>query len=691
MEKSMKKNLFLFTSCLLLVTPVLKVDAEETDSQSTTKSTTEITNYSEKESSETSLPENTATSTSDTNESTVTDSTEASSSNSEASDAYYEPAPSSRSDLNPYVGISPRSNVIDKVNAGESNRPKVSFIDVSSHNGTITVDQYKMMKTYGVTGVVVKLTEGTTYVNPYAQSQIKNAQAAGLKVSVYHYSFYTSTAGAKAEASYFASEANRLGLSKGTVMVSDIEETVMRTSAVNGNTAAFKNQLNSLGYSNVAYYLSRSWLDVDGGVFNTNMFGKNNIWVAQYPYSPTASQNWNSDYSSWQWSSNFYFPGISHPFDINTDYNGLFTGEKGWDDSISVTGTTTIADKDGSENIFKAAATVKAGGYTPYKVYFATWSDANGQDDLIWYEGVKQNDGSWVANIDISKHATSGKYIVHTYAQMTSDPSSKKITANSSFTISNATINTKVGSYNAETGTFDVIVSGVSKSGIKRVSVPVWSKEGQADLIWYEGVRQADGTYKVTVDIKNHSYNTGSYRVHSYLYSNNGVKASTVSTPVEVTTLPKLEGKTTIQDTNNKETKYSATVDLNMGVYGKPKDVYFATWSKTNGQDDIIWYKGVEQANGKYTSTIDITNHKTSGEYSVHTYVRLADGSMRCVATNTFTVSAPEITTEVGVYDSAKGTFDVTVSGISKSGIERVSIPVWSKEGQADLIWHEGI
>ena len=55
------------------------------------------------------------------------------------------------------------------------------FIDISSHNGVISVSEFLSLKSQGITGVVVKLTEGTSYTNPYASSQISNAQAAGFE------------------------------------------------------------------------------------------------------------------------------------------------------------------------------------------------------------------------------------------------------------------------------------------------------------------------------------------------------------------------------------------------------------------------------------------------------------------------------------------------------------------------------
>ncbi len=69
------------------------------------------------------------------------------------------------------------------------------------------MEQFKLIKSYGVSAVVVKLTEATSYRNPLAASQIANAKAAGLIVHAYHYSWFTTEAQAKAEADYFVSYA----------------------------------------------------------------------------------------------------------------------------------------------------------------------------------------------------------------------------------------------------------------------------------------------------------------------------------------------------------------------------------------------------------------------------------------------------------------------------------------------------
>ncbi|MFR3850472.1 MAG: GBS Bsp-like repeat-containing protein [Streptococcus salivarius] len=42
------------------------------------------------------------------------------------------------------------------------------------------------------------------------------------------------------------------------------------------------------------------------------------------------------------------------------------------------------------------------------------WSEQNGQDDLVWHNATKQEDGSYKVTISASQHKwNSGKYIVH--------------------------------------------------------------------------------------------------------------------------------------------------------------------------------------------------------------------------------------------------------------------------------------
>ncbi|WP_257235581.1 GBS Bsp-like repeat-containing protein [Streptococcus macedonicus] len=204
------------------------------------------------------------------------------------------------------------------------------FIDISSHNGVISVTEFLSLKSQGITGVVVKLTEGTSYTNPYASSQISNAQAAGLKVSAYHYSHYETAAEAKAEAQYFVSVAKSLGLSSSTVMVNDMESSEMLNGDINVSTRAWKEEMNRLGYGDLVYYTMASWLDIKGGKVSTSTFGMSNFWVAHYVYGYTyldqetaKSLAYYSSAAAWQYTN--VSPKLSHDLDENIDYTGRFT------------------------------------------------------------------------------------------------------------------------------------------------------------------------------------------------------------------------------------------------------------------------------------------------------------------------------------------------------------------------------
>ncbi|TGE55026.1 hypothetical protein C6P20_06795 [Weissella confusa] len=112
---------------------------------------------------------------------------------------------------------------IPGISAGDSSRPRMDVVDISSHQGNVTVGMFNTMKKYGVKMIIVKLSEGNYYRNPYAAEQIANARAAGLRVGAYHYSTYSTTSEATAEANYFVDTAQSLGLSDTTYMVDDLE------------------------------------------------------------------------------------------------------------------------------------------------------------------------------------------------------------------------------------------------------------------------------------------------------------------------------------------------------------------------------------------------------------------------------------------------------------------------------------
>ncbi|OEG16059.1 hypothetical protein BCR23_07890 [Enterococcus quebecensis] len=200
--------------------------------------------------------------------------------------------------------------------------PRADFIDISSWSGEISVESYKKMNAQGVKGVVVKLTEFTTYRNPLAKIQIENAKKAGLTVSVFHYSWFVDEQKAVDEANYFADFAEELNLSPDTVMVNDAEEGEMIPADVTITSMAFKKQLNKRGFNNVIHYSMASWFTENYLEFD--VLGKENSWVAEWPKAPSSDNLLHSDTAGWQWSSQVEFEGVPGVYDANVDYLGRF-------------------------------------------------------------------------------------------------------------------------------------------------------------------------------------------------------------------------------------------------------------------------------------------------------------------------------------------------------------------------------
>lgn len=246
--------------------------------------------------------------------------------------------PTGRSDLAPRaMAFSARGSVLSIT---DETLPTADFIDISSHNGELSVAEFRKIKSYGVTGVIIKLTEFTNYQNPYAQTQIKNAKAAGLKISAYHYSWFMSPNEAKQEATYFANFAAALGLPKSTIMVNDIEDHQLKASKANHteNSQHFENILKAHGYSNVSHYMGLHWINENK--IKPGLLGYQKTWVAAYPYTP--SQQEYTQYGAWQWASNLTFPGVRGVFDISSDYAGIYS--EGATPNIETTPGPYIAD-----------------------------------------------------------------------------------------------------------------------------------------------------------------------------------------------------------------------------------------------------------------------------------------------------------------------------------------------------------
>ncbi|WP_150202601.1 GBS Bsp-like repeat-containing protein [Streptococcus constellatus] len=583
---------------------------------------------------------------------------------------------------------------------------KSTFVDVSSHNGYISKEDYQRLAEKGVSGAVVKLTEGTSYKNPYAISQAQNAQAAGVQVSAYAFSHYTNEAEARAEARYFAEEARRLNLPSSTVMVNDIEDSDM-LSNINTTTQAWADEMRRMGFSNLMYYTSASWLDRNNlrtkGPIQTERFGLENFWVAQYPTSKLSADDaktlkYNSEAGAWQFTSQAELLPGRHVFDQSVDYTGRFTDHAPIAKN-ALSGTISIKNNNPETGTFDVIVSNVGAPYGVREVKVPIWSSVNGQDDIIWYTAARQSDGTYKVTVKASNHKNSvGEYNIHLYYVQNDGQLVGVTGTKTTVSIGKPKGTITIQNNNPNTGTFDVIVSGVSNpaGGVKTVSVPIWSSvNGQDDIIWYTAARQSDGTYKVTVKASNHKNSVGEYNIHLYYVQNDGQLVGVGGTKTNVS-IAKPQGKITIANNNPETGTFDVIVSEVSNPAGGVKTVSVPVWSSDGGQDDIIWYTAARQADGTYKVTVKATDHKRStGEYNIHLYYVQHDGQLVGVTGTTTTVSMarPKGTLTITNNNPNAGTFDVIVSGVSSpDGVREVKLPTWSNvDGQDDIIWYTAI
>ncbi len=579
-----------------------------------------------------------------------------------------------------------------------------SFVDVSSHNGHISVDDYRKLAQQGVGGVVVKLTEGTHYTNPFAESQVRNAQRAGLQVSTYAFSHYTSDEEARAEARYYAAFANRLGLPKDTVMVNDMEDPKMQN-GINQHTQAWADEMRRLGYSNLMYYTSASWLDQNNlrskGPVNTSQFGYSNFWVAQYPSSNlnldgAKSLKYNSGAGAWQFTAQAQLLAGKHVFDHSVDYTGRFTQQSALAKQ-PLKGNISIQNKNNVNGSFDVVISNVSAPYGVSVVSVPVWSEANGQDDIIWYTATQQANGTYKVSVDSSRHKDSvGKYNVHLYYVRNDGQLVGVGGTTTNVSVIKPQGKISIQNRNSETGDFDIVVSGISSpGGLKTVSLPTWSEaNGQDDIKWYTAERQADGTYRKRVRISDHNNVQGEYNVHLYYVQNDGRLVGVSGTKTTVS-LGKPKGTISIQN-RNKETGDFDIVVSGISSPGGLKSVSLPTWSEANGQDDVKWYNAERQADGTYRKHVRLSDHNNvEGEYNVHLYYVQNDGQLVGVTgtKTTISIEKPKAQGKISIQNrnSETGDFDIVVSGIvSPSGLKSVSLPTWSEaNGQDDIKWYD--
>ena len=350
------------------------------------------------------------------------------------------------------------------------------------------------------------------------------------------------------------------------------------------------------------------------------------------------------------------------------------------------------------------------------KVLMPTWTNANGQDDLVWHQASVNGDTATFYVPSSAHKGESGAYTTHIYLYdkagklaplkgVNVTVPSAAVTPSSSFSIGDVSVTELSASGYRVTAKIN------APSGVSKVLMPTWTNaNGQDDLVWHQASVNGD-TATFYVPSSAHKGESGAYTTHIYLYDKAGklapLKGVNVTVPSAAVTPPTPSSSLSIGDVSITELSasgYRVTAKIN-APSGVSK-VLMPTWTNANGQDDLVWHQA--SVNGD-TATFYVPSsaHKgESGAYTTHIY--LYDNAGKLAPLKGVNVTVPSGANPGGSSGNNNGSgtgvlsmaipyvtelssngFRVTIQFNAPAGYKKVSTAVWTAaNGQDDLVWH---
>ncbi|MBR4669550.1 MAG: glycoside hydrolase family 25 protein [Butyrivibrio sp.] len=191
-------------------------------------------------------------------------------------------------------------------------------IDVSKWNGSI---DWNKVKNEGIDFAIIRCgyrgsSAGALIEDPTFRTNMKGAQAAGIKVGVYFFTQAVNEVEAVEEASMVINLCKGYGLTYPVYL--DVEGSNGRGDSISAaqrtaNIKAFCGTIQNAGYK-AGVYANKTWFT---SKINTSQLTNYKIWLAQYAAAPTYNA---TRYDMWQYTSKGKVSGISGNVDMNTWY-----------------------------------------------------------------------------------------------------------------------------------------------------------------------------------------------------------------------------------------------------------------------------------------------------------------------------------------------------------------------------------
>ena len=525
---------------------------------------------------------------------------------------------------------------------GDTTRPRVDVVDVASYQSTMTQSDFNKLKAAGVKTVIVKSTEGTDYTNPAALNQAKLANKAGLNVDFYHYATFSTADAAKSEATNMAGFLVKNNVSTKVLLFADMEDSSSYSVNATANLNAFWSTLDSFGYKNHGVYTSNSYLYRDAVV---KTVGQSRVWRAQYPYTPSANNLWNTNDGAWQFSDTALLPSGSDYtgyIDVSIDYNGLTEDSAGTNTFVTTTSsndTTTsevTTDTSATTNTSTSSTTKKASGWYTFTKNTAIKSAASDSAKTV---GTYSKGNRVYYNAEIT---TNGETWLR-YLSYSGSEHFVKIAAAKTTTTKPAASTSKTVTKN-ETGTYKFTKTTAIKGSVSD-SAKTLGTYYKGDTVYYNAKVTKNGETWL--------------RYLSYSGAQHYVKISGAATST-TTTKPATSSSKTVTKAETGTYKFTGTTAIKgsandsaktLGTYYKGDTVYYNAKVTKNGQTWLRYlsYSGAQhyvKISGAATTTT--TSSKSTATASAKTVAQT--GTYKFAKTTAIKSSASDAASTVGTY-----------------------------------------
>ncbi|MCL2865507.1 MAG: GBS Bsp-like repeat-containing protein [Lachnospiraceae bacterium] len=320
------------------------------------------------------------------------------------------------------------------------------------------------------------------------------------------------------------------------------------------------------------------------------------------------------------------------------------------------------------------------------RINIGVWSQAN-QNDLRWYTGVRQPNGSFRIAVNIANHNFNrGTYHIH--AHITAG-NGHLVVRGITHHVTMPRTNVITRDTNGRETIFALSTVNTAALGpMRSVQFAVWTEaNNQTDLRWINATRNSNGLWEANADVR-HFNGWGRHLVHAWGVNNSGQRVFIGGSHFNVTA-PQVN-RIAIQPSNHTQGPgtFGIVLDDIDSASGVSR-IDVAAWSQNN-QGDLVWTRATRRANGGYVANFNVANHNfNSGRFHIHAHIITGNGNRIVRGT---TQMVPALRANVTARDSngRETIFNLSSTTIREMGAMRnVQFAVWSANGgQNDLVWY---